>query len=107
MFQIVRESWLCQLILELIAFIRNRFAVDLGQGVHGSFLLGFLLIAAPGSVIAVPADDRGNLEALAVIGTLLIQKHILRGGVELALSDLLEERLEVAAMGALGHFFNF
>ena len=32
----------------LVVLERDRFAVDLGEGVHGGLLLGFLLVAAPG-----------------------------------------------------------
>src|SRR5208283_5531359 len=51
-----------------ISLERHRFAVDLGQGVHGGLLLGFLLVAAPGRGERLPADEGGDLEALAVVG---------------------------------------
>ena len=54
---------------------RHRIAVDLGQGVHGGALLGFLLVAAPGAGVGVAADQGGDLEAFAVVGALLVQQQ--------------------------------
>src|SRR5439155_3219972 len=82
----------------LIGFKGNGFAVDLGEGVHGGFLLGLFLVAAPRGGVALPADHRGDLEAFGMVGAFFVQEMILRRGVELALRDLLEQRLEVAAV---------
>ena len=69
---------------------RDRLRRDLGQGVHGRPLLGLLLGAAPGAGVGVAADHRGDLEALAVVGALLVEQDVLRRRVELALGDLLQ-----------------
>src|SRR5437870_919519 len=97
MFIIPRSSF----IVFLVGFVRNRFAVDFGQGVHGSLLFGFLFVAAPGGWIVMPADDCRDLEALAVVGSLFVQELVKGGGAELALRDLLQQRFEVAAGGFL------
>src|SRR5271166_5567658 len=73
----------------------HRVTTNLGQGVHGRALLRLFLVAAPGAGVSVAADDRGNLEALAVVGALLVEQDVLRRGVKLALGDLLKVRLEV------------
>jgi hypothetical protein len=51
---------------------RWRFAAELGQGVAGRALFGFFLIASPSRFKRFPADDRGNLKALGMVGTLLV-----------------------------------
>src|SRR5947209_1184892 len=94
MFIIPRSSF----IVFLVGFVRNWLAVDFGQSVHCGLLLGFLFVAAPGGRIVMPADDRRDLEALAVVGSLFVQELVKRGGAELALRDLLEQRFEVASV---------
>src|SRR5947207_15530188 len=86
-------------IVFLVGFVRNRLAVDFGQSVHGGLLFGFLFVAAPGGWIVMPADDRRDLEALAVVGSLFVQELVKGGGAKLALRDLLQQRFEVASVG--------
>src|SRR5205823_2438071 len=78
-----------------VAGERDFLAVDLGQGVHGGLLLGLLLVPPPGGGIALPANERGDLEAFAVVGTLLVEEVVLRRGAELALGHLLQQRLVI------------
>ena len=49
----------------------------------------------------MPADDRRDLEALAVVGSLFVQELVKGRGAELALRDLLQQRFEVASVGFL------
>ena len=77
--------------------IRRRLAVDLAQGVPRCPLLGFLLVAAPGGLEAVVTHLGGDLEALAVIGTLFVQQLVGRRGAMLPLGKLLQHRLVVVA----------
>src|SRR5882672_1551752 len=88
-------------IVFLVGFVRDWLAVDFGQSIHGGLLLGFLFVAAPRGRIVMPADDRRDLEALAVIGALFVQELVKGGGAKLALRDLLQQRFEVAAVRLL------
>src|SRR5207249_9831599 len=91
---------LSTLHFRLIGFERNRLAVDLGESVHGGLLLGFFFVAAPCRSVALPADHRGDLETLRMVGAFFVQEMVLRRGVELALRNLLEQRLEIAPVRA-------
>jgi hypothetical protein len=82
---------------ELFGGEGRRVAAELAEGVSGGALLGFLLVASPGGLIAIGADLRGDLEALAVVGPFFIEQLIGGRGAVLALGELLQERLVIAA----------
>src|SRR5437764_1123910 len=68
-----------------IALEGDGLFVDLRQGVHGRLLFRFLLVAAPGGREARPARRGGDLEALAMVGPLLVEQIVLRRRAVLAL----------------------
>src|SRR5262249_43089518 len=90
----------------LVRLVGGGFARDLRQRVHRGLLFRFFLVAAPGGGVVVAADDGGDLEALAVIGALLVQELVEGRLIELALGHLLKVRLVVARVSALGDFFD-
>src|SRR5262249_2480320 len=91
-----------------IYLVRNVLARDLGQGVHGGFLLSLFFVAPPGGrKNGILIDEGSDLETLAVIRTLFVQQQVLRSLIEFALGNLLQVRLEIAGVGALGNFLDF
>ena len=55
-------------------FKGNRLAVDVGQRVHGSFLLSLFLVATPSAGKGAAGNLSGHFEALAVIGAFLVEQ---------------------------------
>src|SRR5262249_4274303 len=78
-------------------------ALDLGEGVEGGLGVRFLLGAAPRRREAVVVDLGGDLEALVVVGTLLVEQVVPRGAPELPLGHVLQLRLRVRGDRLPGH----
>ena len=77
------------------------------RALRAGALLGFLLVASPGRLIAAAADLGRDLEALAVVGALFVEQLIGRRGAVFALGHLLQQRLVVAAQFAGRGQFDF
>src|SRR5688500_14384817 len=82
---------------ESVRGIRRGHADEVRERVARGALLGFALVAAPGGQAALPPAFRGDLESLAVIGTCFVEQSIDRPAAELALRELRQLRLVVAA----------
>src|SRR5262245_13770435 len=74
----------------------NRLPLDLAQRIERGALLGFFLAIAPGRRKSLRSDDGRDLEALRVIGALLVEHLIKRCRAELLLRHLLQHALVVA-----------
>ncbi len=61
------------------------FAGDFAEGNLGGVLFGFFFVAAPGGLVALRADLRGNFEALAVVGAFFVEQRVSWRGAEIAL----------------------
>src|SRR4051812_14995140 len=78
-----------------IRFEREGVARELAQRVEGGALFCIFLVAAPCRSVRLAADQRRDLEALRMIGALLVEQDIRGRLAELALGHLLEVALVV------------
>src|SRR3954465_2130648 len=78
-----------------IRFEREGFARKLAERVEGGALFRVFLVAPPGRRIRLAADQGRDLEALGVIGALLVEQDVRRRLAELTLGNLLEVALVI------------
>ena len=83
-----------------VAVVAGFAEAELMEGVECGLLLGLLFGLAPAGAEAAGADLDGDLEALGVVGALLVEDEVLGGGVEVLLGVLLEDGLEVLLVAA-------
>src|SRR3972149_2329340 len=78
-------------VLRIVRWKFRRVAAQVADRVVGGPLFGFLFAAAPGGRESRLADLGCHLEALAVVGALLVEPVIRRRRAVLALGELLQQ----------------